>query len=49
MSSKYKFIDKKGVYFTTSTVAGWVDIFFPSNVSPKVCALAEENVAQKIM
>lgn len=27
MSSKYKFIDKEGVYFTTSTLVGWVDLF----------------------
>ncbi|MEO6356391.1 MAG: transposase [Ferruginibacter sp.] len=27
MSTKYKFTDKQGVYFTTSTVAGWTDIF----------------------
>lgn len=25
MSTKYKFIDKQGVYFTTSTVVGWLD------------------------
>jgi putative transposase len=27
MSSKYKFINKEGIYFTTSTVVGWVDVF----------------------
>ncbi len=27
MSVRYKFIDKKAVYFTTSTVVGWTDIF----------------------
>ena len=27
MSTKYKFTDKQGVYFTTSTVVDWVDIF----------------------
>ena len=27
MSTKYKFIDKQGVYFTTSTVVGWLDVF----------------------
>jgi putative transposase len=27
MSSKYKFIDKEGVYFVTSTVVDWVDVF----------------------
>ena len=27
MSSKYKFTDKEGIYFTTSTVAAWVDVF----------------------
>ncbi|MEO6719497.1 MAG: transposase [Ferruginibacter sp.] len=27
MSSKYKFIDQEAVYFTTSTVVGWSDIF----------------------
>ena len=27
MSSKYKFIDKEAIYFTTSTVVGWTDIF----------------------
>ncbi len=27
MSAKYKFTDREGVYFTTSTVVGWVDVF----------------------
>ena len=27
MSTKYKFTDKEGIYFTTSTVAGWTDVF----------------------
>ncbi len=27
MSTKYKFTDREGVYFTTSTVVGWVDVF----------------------
>ena len=27
MSAKYKFIDKQGVYFTTSTVVGWLEVF----------------------
>jgi len=27
MSVRYKFIDNEGVYFTTSTVAGWTDFF----------------------
>ena len=27
MSKKYKFIDRQGIYFTTSTVAAWVDVF----------------------
>lgn len=27
MSSKYKFVVKEGIYFTTSTVVGWVDVF----------------------
>lgn len=27
MSSKYKFTDKEAIYFTTSTVVGWTDIF----------------------
>jgi len=27
MSSKYKFVEKDGVYFTTSTLVGWVDLF----------------------
>ena len=27
MSTKYKFIDKQGVYFTTSTVVEWLDVF----------------------
>ena len=27
MSSKYKFSDNNGVYFTTFTVVGWTDIF----------------------
>ncbi len=25
MTARYKFIDNEGVYFTTSTVAGWTD------------------------
>ena len=27
MSTKYKFVDKEGIYFTTSTVVDWVDVF----------------------
>jgi len=27
MSTRYKFIENTTVYFTTSTVAGWTDIF----------------------
>lgn len=27
MSQKYKFIDNSAVYFTSSTVAGWTDVF----------------------
>ncbi len=27
MSTRYKFIDKDAVYFTTSTVVGWSDVF----------------------
>ena len=27
MSTKYKFMDNQGIYFTTSTVVGWTDIF----------------------
>ncbi|MEO5889390.1 MAG: hypothetical protein ABIQ31_04015 [Ferruginibacter sp.] len=27
MSSRYKFADSKGLYFTTSTVVGWSDVF----------------------
>ncbi len=27
MSTKYRFTDKSGVYFTTSTTVGWLDIF----------------------
>ena len=27
MSARYKFIDNEGVYFTTSTEAGWTDVF----------------------
>lgn len=27
MSSKYKFIDNEGIYFVTSTVVGWADVF----------------------
>ena len=27
MSSKYKFVDKEGLYFTTSTIVGWTDLF----------------------
>ena len=28
MSTKYKFVDNKAVYFTTSTVVGWSDRIF---------------------
>ena len=27
MSARYKFIDNASLYFTTSTVAGWTDVF----------------------
>jgi len=27
MSTRYKFIDNASVYFTTSTLAGWTDVF----------------------
>ena len=27
MSTKYKFVDNKAIYFTTSTVVGWSDVF----------------------
>jgi hypothetical protein len=27
MSTRYKVIDKEAVYFTTSTVVGWCDVF----------------------
>ena len=27
MSTKYKFTDKQGIYFTTSTVTDWTDVF----------------------
>jgi hypothetical protein len=27
MSTQYKFVDNTAVYFTTSTVVGWTDIF----------------------
>jgi putative transposase len=27
MSTKYRFTDNSGVYFTTSTTVGWLDIF----------------------
>lgn len=27
MSTEYRFTDKRGVYFTTSTVVGWADVF----------------------
>jgi len=27
MSTRYKFIENASVYFTTSTVAGWADVF----------------------
>ena len=27
MSTKYRFADKAAVYFTTSTVVGWADVF----------------------
>ena len=28
MSTKYKFVDKQGVYFTTSTVVDWVECIY---------------------
>jgi len=27
MSTRYKFIDNASVYFTTSAIAGWTDVF----------------------
>ena len=27
MCTKYKFIDKQGVYYTTVTVVGWLNVF----------------------
>lgn len=27
MSTKYRFTDRQGVYFTTSTIVGWLDLF----------------------
>ena len=27
MSTKYKFVNNKAIYFTTSTVVGWSDVF----------------------
>jgi hypothetical protein len=27
MNSKYKFDDRAGVYFVTSTVVDWIDVF----------------------
>ena len=27
MSTKYKFVNNDGIYFTTSTVVGWSDVF----------------------
>jgi REP element-mobilizing transposase RayT len=27
MSTRYKFVEKEAVYFTTSTVIGWCDVF----------------------
>ncbi len=27
MSTKYKFADNKALYFTTTTVTGWTDVF----------------------
>ena len=27
MSTKYRFTEKDGIYFTTSTVVGWLDVF----------------------
>ena len=27
MSTKYKFVDKQGYYFTTATIVGWTDLF----------------------
>ena len=27
MSEKYKFLDPEGLYFTTTTTVGWIDVF----------------------
>jgi putative transposase len=27
MSEKYKFVEPQGIYFTTSTIVGWIDLF----------------------
>ena len=27
MSTKYKFVDNRAIYFTSSTVVGWSDVF----------------------
>ena len=27
MSSKYKFVNRDGVYFVTATIVDWVDVF----------------------
>src|ERR1700743_3786402 len=27
MSTKYKFVDREGVYFTTSKIVNWIDVF----------------------
>ena len=27
MSTRYKFVDNSAVYFTTSTIAGWAEVF----------------------
>ncbi|MBL7866172.1 MAG: hypothetical protein JNK10_14945 [Cyclobacteriaceae bacterium] len=27
MSEKYKFVDPEGLYFTTTTTVGWIDVF----------------------
>jgi putative transposase len=27
MSSKYKFVNREGIYFVTATIVDWVDVF----------------------
>ena len=40
MSEKYKFRDLEGIYFVTTTIVGWIDLF----TKPQYCELVLESI-----